>query len=228
LKKGFILSPGIWWGPVVDGTELPVLPIQALRAGQGADVPLLIGWNRDEGVSHTADFEVVSAADRDGFVRDAFGEKAVVPVAARYAFASAKESLTSLVTDGAFACEARRAARALTSRGVPVYLYEFTRALDDPALHPLGPTHSIELWFLFGNEEAGIGLSPRELPLSHAIMDAWGRFARAGDPAGPSLRWPRYTTAGDEIAVLDLEPSVASHVKNEACDFWDRFERPIH
>jgi para-nitrobenzyl esterase len=178
-------------------------------------------------VLHTAGFTAVSFAERDGFVRAAFGDAAVAPVAARYSRVSGKESLTEIMTDGAFACESRRAARALAARAVPVYLYEFTRTLESPRFHGLGATHQVELWFVFGNEEAGIGLAPSELPLSGAIMDAWGRFARTGDPAGPALPWPRYTVAGDQLAVLDALPSVVAGVKRMECDFWDRFERPI-
>jgi para-nitrobenzyl esterase len=211
----------------VDGTELPELPIRALRAGRSAPVPLLIGWNRDEGVIHTAGFEAVSVAERDGFVRAAFGDAAVDPVAARYAGVNGKDALTAIVTDGAFVCEARRAARALAARAVPVFLYEFRHTLESPRFHGLGATHQVEMWFVFGNEEAGIGLAPSEWPLSRAVMDAWGRFARTGDPAGPDLAWPRYTLAGDQLAVLDTLPSVAAGVKRNECDFWDRFERPV-
>lgn len=32
LKRGFVLPPGNSWGPVVDGTELPELPLAALRS----------------------------------------------------------------------------------------------------------------------------------------------------------------------------------------------------
>jgi para-nitrobenzyl esterase len=227
VKRGFVLKPGVWWGPVVDGTEVPAVPLEVLRAGRGANVPLVVGWNEVEGVAHTMRFAEVTAAERDGFVRDGFGEVAVSPVAERYARPSFKQSLTDIVTDGAFACEARRVARVLASQGVPVYQYEFAHALESPKLHALGATHSIELWFVFGTEEAGIGLTGAEQPLSHTIMDAWGRFARTGDPAGPGLTWPRYLAATDELAVLDTTPSVAAHVKSSECDFWDGFKRPI-
>jgi para-nitrobenzyl esterase len=170
----------------------------------------------------------VSAGERDGFVRDAFGELAVGPAADRYARASAKDALTDIITDGAFACESRRAARALAAEGVPVFLYEFTHALEDAKVHALGATHSVELWFVFGTEDGGVGLSESERPLSYVVQDAWGRFARTGDPAGPALAWPKYTAAGDELAVLDAAPKVARHVKSAECDFWDRFERTVH
>jgi para-nitrobenzyl esterase len=227
LKRSFILPPGTSWGPVVDGIELPLVPLDALRSGRSAKVPVLIGWNRDEGFSHAWMFDAVTTAERDGMVRDLFGEAAVVPVAERYARGSVKEAVIDIITDGGFVCQARRAARALVSQGSPVYGYEFRRAFANPKLHAAGATHSVELWFLFGNEEAGIGLAPEEQPLSHAIMDAWGRFARTGDPAAADLRWPRYTADRDEIAVLDLPSSTAFGVKHDVCDFWDRFARPL-
>jgi para-nitrobenzyl esterase len=138
-----------------------------------------------------------------------------------------KDALTDILTDGVFACESRRVARVLASQGVPAYLYEFTHALEDSKVHALGATHSVELWFVFGTEEGGIGLAEDERPLAHTIMDAWGRFARTGSPAGPTLNWPRYTSAGDELAVLDTTPSIAAHIKSAECDFWDRFERSV-
>jgi para-nitrobenzyl esterase len=227
LKQGFILPPGVWWGPVVDGIDLPTLPVQALRAGEGAKVPLIVGWARDEGSIHTISFPAVTRDQRDAFVRDSFGEAAVAPVAERYARASLKESLGRLITDGAFACESRRAARALAGHGAPVYVYELTHPLESPRMHALGATHNVDLWLLFGNEEAGIALAPSELPLSHAIMEAWGRFARTGDPSGPALPWPRYTAEGGKLILLESSPTIASDSKREICAFWDRFERRI-
>jgi len=227
LKRRYLLPPGVNWGPVVDGVELPTLPLRALRDGRAAKVPLLIGWNRDEGILHTAFYPSVSDADRDDFVRSAFGEAAVAPVRARYAGVDPKQALNTIVTEGAFACEARRAARAQASHGNPTYLYEFTRPLASPRFHALGATHNVELWFVFGTEEAGIALAPSELPLSHAMMDAWGRFARSGDPNGAGLVWPRYDGARDELAVLDTTPGAGTANPRGACDFWDQFERDV-
>ncbi len=227
LKKRYLLPPGVWWGPVVDGETLPFVPREALRRGMGAPIPLIVGWNRDEGTAHTFGAATVSDEDRDSFVRDSWGSAAVQPIAERYARPTTKASLTDIVTDGAFACEARRLARAHAARGNAVYAYELTHTLDAPAFHPLGATHNVELFLLFGNEEAGIRLSAAELPFSALVMDAWGRFARHGDPNGPTTSWPRYDDAKDRLLLLDLPLATASGVKRADCDFWDGIARTL-
>jgi para-nitrobenzyl esterase len=222
MKRSLLLPPGVWWGPVIDGVELPEEPLQALKAGRGAGVPLIIGWNTDEGILHTVRLEQVSATEVEGFVRAGWGAAAAAEVPAAYLQRSPKEALTEIVTDGAFACESRRAARALSARGVPVYLYEMTHPLDDPRVHGLGATHSVELFFVFDNVDRGFGILESERALSGTFMDAWGRFAKTGDPNGPGLRWPRYSEASDELAVLDLVPSTRRGRKRTECDLWDR------
>jgi para-nitrobenzyl esterase len=224
LKRASLLPPGVWWGLTIDGVELARRPLESLRMGDFARVPLVIGWNRDEGILHTVSFPSVEPSERDGFVRDVFGEAAVRRVPERYAKASPKQSLTDIVTDGVFACQARRVARVLAKQDVPVFLYEWARALDHPVAHRVGATHGVELFFLWGNPGMGIGLSDEELALSRTMMQAWGRFAHTGNPNGNGLVWPRYSIERDEHLTFDLVPARGANLKREACDFWDDIE----
>ncbi len=219
-RRGYILPPGAWWGPVIDD-DLPAQPLELLRAGKGANVPLLIGWNRDEGTLHTIRFSKVEPGELAQFVGEGWGARAPEPMIANHAGATPKDTLTDLITDGAFACEARRVARVLTAQHVPVFAYEWTHPLDDPQAHHLGATHSVELWFVFGHGDMGVELSAAEHPLADIVMDAWGAFARRGDPKTPALPWPAYDAGKDELVVLDTTPSVAAHVKADSCDRWD-------
>jgi para-nitrobenzyl esterase len=224
-KRALILHPGVWWGPVIDGVELPEVPLDAMRTGAFARVPLLIGWNRDEGTVHTVSLGAVSATDVADFVDDSFGEAAVNPVSARYVRSTAKLALTDIVTDGVFAFGARRVARAFAARAIPTFLYLWTRALDAPSHHALGATHGVELFFLWGNAANGINLSKREEVLSETLMRTWGRFARTGDPSGDGLHWPRTSPDGDVFLTLDLEQAVGAGLKRDECNFWDTLER---
>jgi para-nitrobenzyl esterase len=220
LKRGVLLPPGVWWGPVVDGVDLPRVPLAAMRSGDFAHVPVIIGWNRDEGVLFTHGTGRVGPGDVPAFVREMFGERAAPAVTARYERATPEASLTDIVTDGIFACDARRTARALTAQGAPVFLYEWKHPLDDPRARPLGATHTVDLFFVWGPGET-IELTERERPLSAAVMEAWGRFALSGSPADRTLIWPRYTLERNEHLRLDLVTSVGSHSKDHECDFWD-------
>ena len=219
FRRGLLLPPGVWWGPIVDGVELPRMPLAALRAGDFARVPLILGTARDEGMLHTLAFDAVSPDELAWFVRGVFGDAAALPVVTRYARATPKAALTDIVTDGIFRCNTRRVARLVAARGVPVYLYQWTHALDGPPkVHALGPTHGVDLFFLFGATSLGIGPSAAEQPLVDLVEDLWGKFAYTGDPGHG---WPRYTTAGDQHLILDTQPTTGAHLDQQICDFWD-------
>jgi para-nitrobenzyl esterase len=219
FRRGLLLLPGVWWGPIVDGVELPKLPLAAIRAGEFARVPLVIGTTRDEGTLHTVSYDAVSADELAGFVRGVFGDAAVAPAVERYARPTPKAALTDIVSEGIFRCNSRRVARLVAARGVPVYLYEWTHALDGPPkVHAFGPTHGVDLVFVFGTTSSGVGPSAAEQPLVELVQELWGNFARTGDPGHG---WPHYTKERDEHFVLDLQPSIGAHLDQAACDFWD-------
>jgi len=223
FRRGSLLLPGVWWGPIIDGRELPRMPLAAIRAGEFARVPLIIGTARDEGTLHTIAYKDVAGDELAWFVRDVFGDAAVGPVVARYARPTPKQALNDVVTDGVFRCNARRAARAAAAHGVPVYLYEWTHALDGPPhVHALGPTHSVDIFFVWGTTSLEISASAAEQPLVDLVQDLWGSFARTGDPGHG---WPRYTADGDAHFVLDLPPSTGAHLDANTCDFWDTLSR---
>lgn len=215
-RRAYILAPGTWYGPVVDGVELTAQPLEMLRA-RPSSVPLIVGWNRDEGTLHVVRIPDVTAEQVATFVREAFGERALA-ILADYAAPTPKDQLDGIIRDGAFACAARRLAR--TMKG-PVYQYEFMHPLDDPRPHDLGATHSVELWFVFGTEDGGIGLSAAERPLSDRVQDLWGTFARTADPGHD---WPRYAGT-DKLQLIDMTPGIADHVKHDICDRWDSLVR---
>jgi len=56
-------------------------------------------------------------------------------------------------------------------------------------------------------------------------MDAWGAFARSGDPSTPSLPWPRYGVTDEPHMTPDLHSTVGTHLKRDICDFWDSVDR---
>jgi para-nitrobenzyl esterase len=219
-RRGLLLQPGVWWGPIVDGRELPKIPIDAIRAGEFAHVPLVIGTAADEGSLHTMMLKDATAEDFAWFVGNVFGERAVPAVVARYQRSTPTRALDDVVSDGIFTCSSRRVARLFAAAGVPVYVYQWAHALDGPPnVHALGATHGIDLFFAFGMTTVGIGPSAAERPLVDLVMDTFGAFAHGKDP------WPRYDAKTERHFVFDVHPSGGAHLMTDVCDFWDSISR---
>ncbi len=121
-----------------------------------------------------------------------------------------------------FGAPARSFARFLAARGVPAYVYQFTRAGDDSASRARGAYHSAEITFVFGRPRplvASAGRTAYDSTLAETMSDYWVAFAATGDPNGalpnvpphrtaaPRPRWPAYDPRTD--ASLELGPVVA-------------------
>jgi len=180
--------------PVIDGDILPVHPLAALKAGTGADVPLLTGTNTEE----FRLFFVPSGTS--GLVTDeslpAFLGMLGIPAATAAVYranrpgATAGDVLCALVTDSFFRNPAFAAARARADAAgpAPTYLYEF--AWRSPVLE-IGAGHAMEIPFVFDNltvpdaeKLTGNGAPASLAAQMHA---AWIRFASTGDPGWPAF-----------------------------------------
>lgn len=227
FRRGTLLQPGAWWGPIIDGAELPRAPLSAIAAGDFARVPLILGTARAEGTLHTMSFDQVTPDELTWFISTTFGAHAAAPVISHYAGATPKSILSDVVSHGIFRCNNRRVARAASAHGVPVYLYEWTHALAGPPnVHALGATHGIDLFFLWDFTTSGpgprIGPSPAERPLVELTRQLWSAFLHTGAPT-PS--WPRYSSSTDAHFVLDHPSSTGTHLDAATCDFWDSLAR---
>src|SRR5580658_7125006 len=118
------------FAPVVDGSVLPAAPLPAIRAGQGSDVPLLTGTNRDE-----ARLFLVAAG-----TIDLIDEPALAAVAGAYGLSGdglavyranrtsggAGDVLAAVITDWFFRVPAIRVAEArCASGGAGTWMYRF-------------------------------------------------------------------------------------------------------
>ena len=204
---------GLAFQPVVDGDLVPQRPLEAVRAGSAAAVPMLIGTNRDEwklyGVSDHrlktldaaalvrrcarnipgADADGCSRAERvvDGYRRARSGRTSVEP----------RDLWFAIESDRHFRVPAMQLAEAHANRQPATYAYLFT--WESPALGgALGSCHALDVPFVFGGVEGGsvskfVGDGPAVRTLSDRMQEAWLAFARTGRPAHPALGdWPAY------------------------------------
>jgi para-nitrobenzyl esterase len=225
--------------PVVHGGTLPGAPAAVLASARTPQVPLLIGYNRDEwnlfDAARVADWSKPLAR------ADAIAEVAShLPREARAGAASAFDTYTESRARRGLPADPRSVVRAIAgdarfrhgsmrlleehaARGAASYGYVFS--YSSPALRgALGACHALDLPFVFGtldapNQDKFAGRGPEVEALSRAMMGAWASFARGDEPALPDGGvWPRYEPGRRMTVVFDRQ------VRVEADPFGE--ERP--
>ena len=210
---------GFDFDPDVDGYFLPESVPKIFAAGKQNDVPLLAGWNHDEG-SYEVDLplekrtaDALKAEAQKQFGGNAAEALKLYPSATPE---QASRSLQDLAGDRFIAWATWEWIEAQKKTGKqPVYRYRFDLAPlpSDPKAPQMGAYHSAEIEYVFSqlDSKAGMSWRPEDRKLSDQMQKYWANFARSGDPNGPELpKWPAYT-ASDGWQVMFLDATSAAH-----------------
>ena len=234
------LEDGIMaWQPCVDGDLVPDQPLHAIARGVAADVPVLIGTNRDE-------FKLFMVADRiwlddhklEDRLRnllpgeDAEGRKFADTALETYERAKgprgrdASERWAAFQSDRIFHYPAARLADLQSNHQSSTYAYLFEWV--PPAIgRALGSCHGLELLFVFGATRSGVmraGLvaNPSAQRLCNRMQDAWIAFARTGDPNHEDLPdWPAYSRSCRNTMTLHEQCSLREDPHHKGRNFWE-------
>lgn len=222
---------------IVDGDVLPDQVDLLFARKQFNDVPLLLGWNADEGTPYPAFATTVAGYDATANTR--YGAMAAQFKAA-YPVASDADVLAmaySPMRDGTFAWNPWTTARAHAVRSSHrTWLYHFTRR---PAYYPgqrfneqdppekFGAYHSLEQVYFYNNLDRSAPARPYDATdrrISDISSSYLVNFARTGNPNGDGLpAWPAFT--GPSSQAMEIGDVIAPMaVPNRAgLDFFDAF-----
>ncbi|WP_457637602.1 carboxylesterase/lipase family protein [Oceanithermus sp.] len=213
--------------PVVDGYVLMEPPEQALAAGRGLKVPLIVGANADE-----YRLDLTAVADRSKFswegfeklVREKEGER--TPLVLRHyrgCFGDALEAYYAYMTERVLLCPTYRAGYLMKDRA-PVYGYLFE--YKSPHWYGMGSAHGFELPFVFDTRRTWpfwelFITEPtfeRTASLSRAMQQAWVGFARGEAPRAGMAPLPRLGSGW--LLGFDLSWGWRPDVWRQRCALW--------
>ena len=201
----------IRFSPTIDGYFLPQSVPDIDAAGKQSHIPLLAGWNRDEGSYHAIFHkDPATAANFVAYAHEHFKDKAdallkLYPAATDD---EVKRSASDLSGDQFIAFSTWKWLEMQAATGdSPVYRYEFDDAPPQPAGEEShGAYHSAEIEFVFGAlASKNLPWRPQDNALSDLMSTYWSNFAKTGDPNGPDLpKWPVYNAQTDyQVMHLD-------------------------
>ena len=190
-------------GPVIDGYVLPTTIYEIYSQGKQNDVPVLTGWNRDEGFSAPGSVtpdEYKAAAEKQ------YGELANDFLQA-YRGTNAdeiKRSKLLLNRNITFAWHAYTWAKLQTTKGKnKVYLYQFDRV--PPNNEQYGAFHSAEIAYaLHSLQMWKQPWTEADKKIEDILSSYWANFAATGDPNGSNLpEWKPYNSQSPSLMEID-------------------------
>ncbi|MGH7024313.1 MAG: carboxylesterase/lipase family protein [Caulobacteraceae bacterium] len=224
---GFGPPPGIPLEPIVDGVVLTRDPFDPDAPALSANVPLLIGYVKDELTIFTASapwFGRMTEADLAKMTAP-FGAKGKALIDAwrkieptyspTYLFVDAVSSNFAMA--GSVKLAERKAAEAAAG-GAPVYMWYLT--WETPVDHGVFKTpHTMEIPFMlysFDKVRTFVGPGPQPRRMADQLCGAWVAFARTGRPDGPlTPHWPPYDASRRATMVFNLQSRIVDDPNSE-------------
>jgi len=218
--------------PNIDGYFMPPSASAIYGKGEQAHIPLLAGWNRDEGsYQHFFGAQPVSKENYPAKIRQLFGEAATeaLKLFPGGSDEEVKSSAALLDTADFIALGTWKWVEMHLRTGeAPVYRYEFDQVPPASEGHE-GEAglayHSAEIEYVFGTLDwKKISWRPEDYKLSEQMGAYWTNFAKNGNPNGVGLGvWSMYIRkSGYEVMHLGAAPRAMVDKQREQFVFLDK------
>lgn len=220
------------WCPVIDGTVFERTGLDAIRAGDTAEIRLLIGNNLHEYdlFALAAPLTADPTAEQMSYVdSETVADEINVTYRRHFPQLSDNERRLRLMTSQEWWIPALRMVEAQDEIGGEVWMYRFDW---QPAncKAPLRACHMMELPFVFGTYDSSAegkylsGDSTDRPALAKAMGDAWAAFISGRPPGdGLGIDWPRYSADRRSVMVFDSEPELHIDPESGERQLWSGY-----
>jgi para-nitrobenzyl esterase len=232
LRKTLADSLPSGWGlgsawPIIDEYVIPNDQYKLYEAGQYNDVPVLIGYNSDEGLSFTRAKDprelIAGVKQRYGKFADELLKAypvgdSIIPKTAR-----------DLARDAAFGWHTWSWARLQARTGKSkVYYYYFDQHPEYPKDSPRaghGSPHGQEVAYVFQNlDTANAETSDSDVAISEAMGAYWTNFAKYGHPNGKGVpEWPTFSDSNPKVMYFSRTPHLGPVPSEESLRVLDAY-----
>ncbi len=239
LKAARIRDPSriedmsLYFGPVLDGRDLPRHPFHPDAPAQSARIPMIIGNTRDETraflgndpAHHALDWDRLPDALRRQQYVDLPVDTVIAEYRRLYPRYSASDVFFAATTAGRSWRGAVLEAEARARQGAPTWVYQldFPSPLDGGKF---GAMHTLDIPLVFDNiRQPGsrTGESAQAQAVADAMSDALIAFARSGNPNHAGLpHWPQYDLQRRETMLFDAVSRVADDPRGGERRLYER------
>jgi para-nitrobenzyl esterase len=209
---------------IIDGRVVVESPETALRGGQQAMVPVIVGANSEElGISPVL-------ANQTFFTKEAvFAQFGLLAHQARLLYdpngsISFKELVQRVESDGLMVEPSRHLAEEMAHAGQRAYFYRFSYV--PPSLRGLftGAPHGKDVFFVFDVQSLfqKEKTAESDTEMGKTVSGYWVNFVKTGDPNGSGLvNWPRYDPAAEAVLNFSNEGvTVGPDPLRQRLDLW--------
>jgi para-nitrobenzyl esterase len=217
---------GMSW-PIIDGWVIPDDQHKLYEAGRYNDLPILIGYNSDEGASFsppkTPEDYIAGVKTRYGkFAEDLIK---AYPVGTN----SVPKTARDLMRDAAFGWHTWSWARLAAQTGKSkVFYYYFDQHPEFPEGSPragYGSPHGMDVSYVFNHLNPN---NPRttksDLEISDAMSTYWVNFAKHGDPNGEGVpAWPAFSESNPQVMYFAQTPHIGPVPSAESLKTLDAY-----
>jgi para-nitrobenzyl esterase len=217
---------GMSW-PIIDGYVIPDDQHNLYEAGKYNDVPVLVGYNSDEGASFSPP---KTSEDYISGVQKRYGKFADELIKAYpTGTGSVPKTARDLARDAAFGWQTWSWATLQAKTGKSkVFYYYFDQHPDYPDTSKkfgYGSPHGQEVAYVFQHlNTADQTITKTDIDISDAMATYWTNFAKYGDPNGNGVpAWPAFNDATPIVMYFGQNPHTGPVPSAASLKVLDRY-----